>query len=144
MAGRDFEQLEVYQIARDLRKRIYRLAESLLNTEKFNLAQQMRRAALSVSANIAEGHGTYTFRQNISYLHRARGSVYELRDDLNLCDDEEYAGKELLEDIKGKAVRLITVINGYIRYLRRKDSAYDQPGGVEARNTDVPTTERPS
>ena len=126
MAGRDFEELDVYRLAREFRRDVYVLAKTLPDEERFGLAQQMRRASLSVTNNIAEGHGTYTFRQNISYLHRARGSVCELRDDLNLCEDENYAPSERLDEMRSMAVRLTRLIDGYIRYLRTregKDSA---------------------
>ncbi|MBS3733754.1 MAG: four helix bundle protein [Phycisphaerae bacterium] len=53
-----FQGLEVYQQARELRKRVYTLVRQLPPEEKYNLASQMRRAALSVTNNIAEGHGS--------------------------------------------------------------------------------------
>jgi len=52
-----FEDLEVYKAAREFRKKIYRLAKELPEYEKYNLAGQMRRAAVSLTNCIAEGHG---------------------------------------------------------------------------------------
>jgi four helix bundle protein len=117
MAG-GFEDLEVYQAARALRGRIRKLVRQLPDEERYNLAHQMRRAALSVTNNIAEGHGSRGYRHNISYLYRARGSVCELIDDLNDCGDEMYFKQEHLDDLRADADRLIQLINGYIRYLR--------------------------
>ena len=128
VAGRDFEELEVYQAARDLRKAIYDLTETLPPDERFGLIQQMKRAAVSLTNNIAEGHGTYTFRHTIAFLHRARGSVYELRDDLNVCEDEDYVPLEKLEELRPMAVRTTQLIDGYVRYLRKRDAKADRPG----------------
>jgi hypothetical protein len=56
-AFRTFEDLEVYQIARELRKKMYAVTRHLPSFEKFELASQIRRAAVSLTNNIAEGHG---------------------------------------------------------------------------------------
>ncbi len=120
-----FEGLEVYQAARALRHRVYRLARQLPPEEKYNLVTQMRRAALSLTNNIAEGHGSWSRRHNISYLHRSRGSIEELIDDFSLCEDEGYFESVHLADIRADAERVRALLNGYITYLRRcmKDKA---------------------
>jgi four helix bundle protein len=123
MAGRDFEELDVYKVARQFRNEIYAVVKSLPDAEKFALASQMRRAAVPVTNNIAEGHGTFTFKQNVSYLHTARGSVYELRDDLNVCQDQGYLDETASSRLRDLAVRLTMVMDGYVRYLRSRDAA---------------------
>ncbi len=115
-----FEDLELYQQARKFRQRVYKLSRLLPQEEKFNLISQMRRAALSVTNNIAEGHGSRSWRHNISYLYRSRGSVNELLDDLNLCEDEGYFETEHLDNLRGDAEATIRLLNGYVGYLRRK------------------------
>ena len=60
-AFRTFEDLEVYQVAREFRKAIYRVARRLPDIEKFRLASQVRRAAVSLTNNVAEGHGRYLY-----------------------------------------------------------------------------------
>ena len=82
----------------------------------------MRRAALSITNNIAEGHGSRSYRHNVSYLYRSRGGVYELQDDINTCEDEGYFDKHHLEDLRQHAVRVAKVVNDYIAYLRRRMS----------------------
>lgn len=121
MAGRDFEELDVYKQARLFRNAMYSLAHELPSQEKYGLAVQIRRAAVSVTNNIAEGHGTYTFKHNINYLHLSRGSVYELRDDLNVCEDQSYFSKEQIESLRQEAARVTMLIDGYIRYLRNRE-----------------------
>lgn len=118
--GKGFEDLEVYQQARLLRKRVYKLTKLLPREERSNLFPQMRRAALSVTNCIAEGHGSRSFRHNRSYLYRSRGSVCELQDDFNTCEDEEYFKKEHLDDIRQQATVVLKLINGYIRHLSKR------------------------
>src|SRR5216110_1086747 len=85
-----FGDLEVYQVAREFRKAMYRLAKQLPSVERFALADQIRRAAISLTNNIAEGHGRYHYLDQIRFTLQARGSLEELLDDLNVCADEEY------------------------------------------------------
>src|SRR5215216_738243 len=85
-----FEDLEVYQVARGFRKAMYRVAKRLPEEEKFALVSQIRRAAVSLTNNIAEGHGRFHFLEQIKFMLQARGSLEELFDDLNVCEDETY------------------------------------------------------
>ena len=67
LAASTFEDLEVYQVAREFRKVMYRVAKELPEVEKFGLASQMRRAALSLTNNIAEEHGRYHYLDQIKF-----------------------------------------------------------------------------
>jgi len=116
----EFDDLDVYKKARTLRQRTWKLASQLPPEQKYILASQMRRAALSVTNNIAEGHGTRSWRHNISYLYRSRGSVNELLDDMNVCQDEGYFKAEHLDDLRALAKDVIRLVNGYIAYLRKR------------------------
>jgi four helix bundle protein len=119
-----FENLEVYQVAREFRKTMYQIARQLPEIEKFGLAGQMRRAAISLTNNIAEGHGRYHYLDQIRFTLRARGSLEELIDDLNVCHDEQYLTAQDIDSMKQDGWRVRRLIDGYIRYLRQqKDSA---------------------
>ena len=118
--GVGFEDLEVYQEACKLRKRIYAPARQLPDEEKYNLVSQMRRAAVSTTNCIAEGHGSRGWKHNISYLYRSRGSLNELLDQINCCEDENYFQEDHLADLHQNVERVIRLINGYIRYLRNR------------------------
>src|SRR2546421_11533558 len=85
-----FEDLEVYQVAREFRKAMYAVSRRLPDFEKFELASQIRRAAVSLTNNIAEGNGRWHFLDHIKFLLMARGSLQELLDDVNVCEDENY------------------------------------------------------
>lgn len=118
-SGFAFEKLELYQHARAFRIRIYKLAK-LLPKDEYRLKVQMRDAARSLTNNIAEGHGRYTYADRKRFIVDARGSLQELVDDVNLCRDEQYAKPEHLDDLKADALSLLKKINGYMKYLRLK------------------------
>jgi four helix bundle protein len=114
-----FEDLEVYQVAREFRKAMYRVAKDLPEIEKFGLASQIRRAAVSLTNNIAEGHGRYHYLDQIKFTLQSRGSLEELVDDLNICEDQQYlVGKQIIA-LKEQGWRVRQLIDGYIRYLRQ-------------------------
>jgi len=113
------DDFELYKHARAFRKRAYQLVKQLPPEEKYALANQMRRAAVSVSNNIAEGHGRWHYQENIRFCRIARGSLDELIDDFNVCLDENYGDQPFVEKLKAEAYELIRRINGYIAYLRK-------------------------
>jgi four helix bundle protein len=116
--GSTFEDLEVYQVAREFRKLMYQVTRRLPDIEKFGLATQVRRAALSLTNNIAEGHGRYHYLEQIKFTLQSRGSLEELIDDLNGCEDEQYLPVEEIASLKQRGWRTRRLIDGYIRYLR--------------------------
>lgn len=123
-----FEDLEVYKSAREYRKKIYSLAKQLPEFEKYNLADQMRRAAVSLTNNIAEGHGRFHYQENIRFLRQSKGSLEELIDDINTCIDEDYAELSRLDNLKKEGYELLKKLNGYIKYLRNcKQAAINDP-----------------
>src|ERR1700730_10509915 len=115
-----FEDLEVYQVAREFRKAMYRVANQLPEIAKFGLTSQIRRAAVSLTNHIAEGHGRFHFLEQIKFTLQARGSLEELLDDLNACEDEAYLNANEIEKAKHEAWRVHKLINGYIRFLRSR------------------------
>jgi four helix bundle protein len=113
-----FEDLETCKSAREFRKKMYSLAKQLPEFEKYNLANQMRRAAVSLTNGIAEGHGRFHYQENIQFLRQSRGSLKELIDDINVCMDENYADLDRLDGLKKEGYELLKKLNGYIKYLR--------------------------
>ena len=79
----------------------------------------MRRAAMSVTNNIAEGHGRWQYLENIHFCRTSSGSLEELIDDFNACLDEHFGDQTLIASLKEEAYALIARINGYIAYLKR-------------------------
>jgi len=117
---RTFEDLDVYKKAREFRKQMYAAARKLPDFEKYELARQIRRAAVSLTNNIAEGHGRYHYLDEIKFQLQARGSLAELLDDLNVCQDEGYLPTTEIADLKELAREVQRLINGYIRFLRER------------------------
>lgn len=113
------DDFELYRAAREFRKKVYRVIKQLPDAEKYCLDRQMRRAAVSVSNNIAEGHGRWHYQENIQFCRTSRGSIEELIDDLNTCEDERYCDQELVAELKTEAYALIAKVNGYVAYLRK-------------------------
>ena len=114
-----FEDLKVYQAAQAFRNRIYKLAASLPEQERYALAQQMRRAAISVTNNISEGYGRFTWQETTHFCRHARGSLMELVDDIDICLTQRYGEPDDLADLRKNAERLLQLLNGYIRYLQK-------------------------
>ena len=121
--GSTFEELQVYQIAREFRKAMYRVSRQLPEIEKFGLASQIRRAPLSLTNNIAEGHGQYHYLDQIKFTLQSRGSLEELIEDLNMCEDEGYLPVTEITGLKDQGWRVRQLIDGYIRYLREQKNS---------------------
>src|SRR5207244_13361180 len=113
-----FEDLEVYKAAREFRKAMYVVTRRLPDFEKYDLASQIRRASVSLTNNMAEGHGRYHYPDQIRFFLHSRGSLEELVDDLNVCLDESYLPGNEIEKLKQQAVGVLALIYGYLLYLR--------------------------
>ena len=114
---RTFQDLEVWQVGREVRVRLYITANRLPDSERYNLAAQIRRAAVSLTANVAEGYGRFHFKENIQYCRIARSSAYELIDHLITCQDERYLAKEEVEALHCELLTFVRLLNGYIRSI---------------------------
>jgi four helix bundle protein len=113
-----FGDLDAYKIAREFRKAMYGVARRLPEPEKFGLVSQVRRAAVSLTNNIAEGHGRFDYLDQIKFMLQPRGSLEELLDDLNVCQDEACLPPADISLLKEQAWRVHKVLNGYLRFLR--------------------------
>ena len=117
---RDFTDLKVWQLARELRKQIYQIARKFPAEEKFGLASQIQRAAVSITANIAEGFGGYSYQENMQFCRTARGSAFEVRDHLIAAEDENYISASEHQNVDALAQRVIQTLNGYIRATKER------------------------
>jgi four helix bundle protein len=97
---------------------MYAVTRKLPDFEKYELASQIRRASVSLTNNIAEGHGRYHYLEQLKFLFQARGSLQELIDDVNVCEDEKYLHNSEVVDLKNQAKEVQRLISGYARYLR--------------------------
>jgi four helix bundle protein len=126
MEVKSFENLEVWQIGRDLVTKVYTLTASLPQSEVFGLVAQIKRAALSVPANIAEGFGRYHYMDKAKFYLNARGSLYELKSHLLIAQDLGYLKKsqpvaDVLTLVDNLGVKLNNLI-ATTRKLKNKES----------------------
>jgi len=129
MSVQGLEQLKTWKQAKEFALSVFRQAIPLLPTEeKWNLNQQMRRAAQSIPANIAEGYGRYYYQENIRFCYLGRGSLEETLSHLVLAYELDYLPKELYERLIAEGDALTRLINGYISYLKRTRSGENEPG----------------
>ncbi len=124
---RDFTTLVCWQKARELKIFLYREIVPLLpKTEKFNLSEQIRRAAISCSANIAEGYGRYNYQESAQFYRIARGSLFELKDHLISCHDLGFIDDYLFEN----GIKLIEFtrmkLNAYINYIIKQKEIHNK------------------
>ncbi len=115
---RDFTDLVTWKSARILRRRIYVMCRRFPKEESYGLSSQMRRAAVSVTANLAEGYGRFSYQENMQFCRQSRGSVYELRDHLTTALDAGYITPDEYKENDLQAVSVVKLINGYIRATR--------------------------
>jgi four helix bundle protein len=127
------DTLEAWKRSVDFATRIYKEVLPLLPpAEKWNLDQQIRRAASSVPANIAEGHGRFYYQENIHFCYIARGSLTEVYSHLSLANQLGYLPTDKYKELKICIEELIRIVNGYISYLKRTKVGADEPGAALA------------
>ena len=132
-----FEDLEVYKAAREFRKAMYVVTRRLPDFEKYDLASQIRRASVSLTNNMAEGHGRYHYPDQIRFFLHSRGSLEELVDDLNVCLDENYLSIDEGTKLKAQASAVLALTSGYLRYLRGRSSTVQESDGEDSDCTDA-------
>jgi four helix bundle protein len=111
---KDFTDLDVRKMARKLRSEIYGASKTFPKDETYALISQMSRAALSVTANIAEGYGRYSFQGNIQFCRQRRTSVYEPGGLCTAALDSGYISKIAFKDLNALSISVIELLNGYI------------------------------
>ncbi|WP_407403577.1 four helix bundle protein [Chryseobacterium sp.] len=115
---KEYTELEVWQESRKLVNLVYTLTKKFPKEEIFGLTNQIRRAAISISSNIAEGCGRRTANDTIQFLHIARGSVYELETQLYLSLDQNYISDEDFKSVAEKILSCKKLLNGFINYYK--------------------------
>lgn len=81
----DYRKLEIWQLSINMVKEVYSIINELPSSEKYGLSDQMRRSAISIPSNIAEGHGRNSPKEFVRFLLIAKGSINELETQLILC-----------------------------------------------------------
>ena len=116
---RSFKDLDVWKEARLLVKDVYLLTATFPEPEKFGIISQIRRAAISIPANIAEGSGKESQKDFARFLQISLGSAYELESHLLLCQDLEFASEEKIAKFIDPLSILQRKIYNFIKYLNQ-------------------------
>jgi len=114
-----FTELEVWKKAKILKNEIKELTTRFPNEEKFRLTDQIIRSSRGINSVIAEGHGRFTFKDQLHFCIIARGSLSETYNHLIDALDCNYINKEQLDDYKNKISEVERLLNGYIAFLRK-------------------------
>ncbi|MBU0510099.1 MAG: four helix bundle protein [Chloroflexi bacterium] len=125
---RDFESLASYQHALKLLQAAYRLANELPAFERYNLADQLRRSALSVLLNIAEGYGRYHYLDRLRFFYIARGSLTETLSAFISAHALEYIDDEQLTWVRKTETEAEKSLNGYIAFIRKQERGSKEYG----------------
>jgi four helix bundle protein len=113
-----FEDIEAWQTARELTRLVYALSNEGLFSRDFGLRDQMRRAAVSILSNIAEGFESRTNALFLEFLGRAKASCAELRAQTYICLDISYVTQNDFDKLMSLAEKCGRQIHGFIHYLQ--------------------------
>ena len=114
---RQFEDLNVWQEARQLVARIYAVSKARAFNQDFGLRDQIRRAAVSTMSNIAEGFERGTRKEFVQFLNIAKGSNGEVRSQLCVALDQKYIGEQEFNLLRDSTIALSKKLAAFIRYL---------------------------
>jgi len=136
----NLDKLEVWVRVKDFALSVYKeVVPHLPADEKWNLTQQLKRAAQSIPANIAEGHGRYHFLDNVRFFYMARGSLTEVQSHMALSRELGYLPDEIYNRMTTHAVSIGKQLNNYIAYLKRsKQGEKEFPAGYTMREESEP------
>ncbi len=123
------DRLEAWQKSKEFALRVYREVIPLLPAdERWGLNSQLRRAATSIPANIAEGHGRFYYQDNVRFCYNARGSLEEVASHLTIAHELHFIPEPLFRSLEQDARKLVQLLNGYIGYLRKSKQGQNEPG----------------
>lgn len=115
-----FEEIEGWKKARELTKAVYHLTRNSSIKRDFTLQDQMRRSAVSIMSNIAEGFARRTNKEFINFLGIAHGSAAELQSQLYVALDQNYISREQFETVYDLIEVTSKLIQGFAKYLTTK------------------------
>nr|WP_321410869.1 four helix bundle protein [uncultured Carboxylicivirga sp.] len=112
-----FEKLEIWQLSRELVKNIYQVTTDFPDSEKFGLTNQLRRASVSISSNIAEGNGRNSKKDKARFIEIAYSSLLEVLNQLILSNDLDFISDITLSDFRIQINELSNKLNSFHKNL---------------------------
>ena len=117
MSDKNYKNLDVWKESRKLVSVIYLLAKEFPEDEKFGLSSQIKRAAVSIPSNIAEGLGRQTKKETRQFFYIAKGSLYEVETQIYLAIDLGFVQENEMENVFNQMTSIRKLIIGFIKYL---------------------------
>ena len=118
---RTFEEIEAWQLSRELVRDVYRVSHEGVFAKDFGLQDQIRRAAVSIMSNIAEGFERGGNKEFLNFLSIAKGSCGEVRSQLYVAFDQGYVDNAQFESMMHTCVRVSVMLQAFITALRNSD-----------------------
>ncbi|MFH1548739.1 MAG: four helix bundle protein [Candidatus Omnitrophota bacterium] len=115
-----FEDLETWQVSHKFVLEIYKITKKFPKDELYGLISQLRRAALSITSNIAEGFSRYHYKDKVRFYYNSRGSLSEVRNCLILSNDLKYISQKECQVLLEESKRILKLINGLIRSIEKQ------------------------
>lgn len=134
---RSFRELEVWQKAHGLVLEVYRITEAFPERERFGITSQLRRAAASVPANIAEGFGRRSTRELLQFLAIANGSLEETRYFLILARDLRFVGIDQFQASDQRCNSVGQMLGALARSLRNRSASVSRGSRVTGHETRI-------
>ena len=112
---RTFTDLHTWQEAHKLVLMVYKITKEFPKEELFGLVSQMRRAAVSITSNIAEGFSRQSYKEKVQFYSMAQGSNTEIQNQLLIAKDINYISQEKFNEIIEQSIRVHKLLNGLIK-----------------------------
>ena len=119
MKKRGYQDLHVWQRGMDLCTKIYCVTEDFPKQEQYGLTSQMRRCAVSIPSNIAEGHNRSSDKDFKNFLHIAKGSGAELATQIEIAKRLHFITEDLADDLLTETEELLRMLGGFIKNLQQ-------------------------
>ena len=116
-----FKDLDAWKKARELVKSLYLSTVGFPREEEFGLKLQIRRAAISVISNIAEGYGRQYKKETIQFMFMSKGSLNEIEAQLTVAEDLNFLKSESIQPLYEQIEVCRKLLSGYINYLEKAD-----------------------
>ena len=119
---KSFTDLNAWKEGHKLVLMIYEITKDFPKEEIFGLTSQIRRCAVSITSNIAEGFSRQSYKEKVRFYSIALGSITELQNQLLIAKDVGYITKEQFQDIAEQSVKVHKITNGLIKSSKNLDS----------------------
>jgi len=115
---KSFTDLFAWQEGHKLVLQVYEITKQFPREEQFGLTNQLRRAAVSVTSNIAEGFSRNSYKEKLQFYAMSLGSTTEIQNQLLIARDLQYIAKEIFGEIADQAIKVNKITNGLIKKTR--------------------------